>query len=111
MNPKQILRKKPSVHVYGPSVRDQTYDDDPQFPKNMPAIWDSFFGSFVDGVIIGEWGGTYVSKDKIHQDALAIYLLSVSSLWFSHVFFVFKFPAKKKKKKTRNNGIILFGGV
>lgn len=69
-----------SPHVYGPGVHNQTYDNDPTFPKNMPQIWDMFFGylsNASESIIIGEWGGFYTGKDKIHEDAFAAYLQSV----------------------------------
>ena len=47
-------------HTYGPDVYKQPYFDDPQFPANMPVIWDRNFGQFVAqgyAVILGEFGG------------------------------------------------------
>ena len=37
-----------SPHVYGPDVHVQPYFEDPNFPENMPAIWDAHFGYLVD---------------------------------------------------------------
>ncbi|KAG5178728.1 putative endogluconase [Tribonema minus] len=56
-----------SSHIYGPSVSMQPYDSAPNFPNNMPAIWDKQVG-FVEGltgkpVVIGEWGGLKKNVD------------------------------------------------
>ena len=73
-----------SPHVYGPDVAAQTYFSDPQFPSNMPAIWDTQFG-FLKGagktVVPGEWGGKYgtgggTSQDVALQNALTAYYAS-----------------------------------
>ncbi len=71
-----------SPHVYGPDVYNQPYFSDPDFPANMPAIWEQHFGQFIDqgyAVIIGEFGGRYGHggdpKDRELQDALVDYLV------------------------------------
>ncbi len=50
-----------SPHVYGPSVFMQRYFNDPNFPKNMPSIWNDQFGFIKDQkigpIVVGEWGG------------------------------------------------------
>jgi endoglucanase len=71
-----------SPHVYGPDVFFQPYWDDPDFPDNMPAIWEAHFG-FLTGlgytVVIGEFGGKYGHggdpRDKLWQDKLIAYML------------------------------------
>jgi len=78
-------------HVYGPDVYNQPYFSDPNFPNNMPAIWDAHFGQFHDAgypLAIGETGGRYghggSAKDKIFQDALVDYLVNkgISNLFY-----------------------------
>jgi endoglucanase len=71
-----------SPHVYGPDVYNQPYFSDPDFPANMPAIWEQHFGRFIDqghAIIIGEFGGRYGlggdPKDRQLQDALVDYLI------------------------------------
>lgn len=68
-----------SAHVYGPSVYNQAYFNASNFPKNMPAIWDTHFGNVNNATkyatIVGEWGGTYEGKDKLWQDQFAKYLM------------------------------------
>jgi endoglucanase len=78
IDPKKLVF---SPHVYGPDVSGQSYFNDADFPKNMPAIWDKHFGYLVakgHAVIFGEFGGKYghggSAKDKIWQDALVDYM-------------------------------------
>jgi len=70
-----------SPHVYGPDVHPQPYFDAPDFPGNMPAIWDAHFGRFADdgfAIVPGEFGGRYGHagdpRDRVWQDALVSYL-------------------------------------
>ncbi len=68
-----------SPHAYGPDVFPQDYFNAPDFPSNLPAIWEKHFG-FLAGkyaLAIGEWGGKYGAgnpKDKAWQDAFTGYL-------------------------------------
>ena len=69
-----------SPHVYGPDVFEQPYFSDPEFPQNMPAIWDTHFGYLIaegSAIAIGEFGGKYGHggdpKDVIWQDAIIDY--------------------------------------
>jgi endoglucanase len=65
-----------SPHVYGPDVFPQDYFNAPDFPNNLPAIWDKHFG-FLAGkyaLAMGEWGGRYQGKDATWQNALVDYL-------------------------------------
>jgi hypothetical protein len=71
-----------SPHVYGPDVFEQPYFDEPEFPRNMPAIWDTHFGYLVDedrAMAIGEFGGKYGHggdpKDVTWQDAIIDYFV------------------------------------
>ena len=60
-----------SPHTYGPSVYNQKYFTDGDFPHNMPSIWGPRFGYLVDrgyAVCIGEMGGFYTGKDRQWQD-------------------------------------------
>ena len=68
-----------SPHVYGPSVSYQQYFSAPNFPNNMPEIWDAHFGYLVDmgyTIIVGEFGGRYTGKDKQWADKFVEYLRS-----------------------------------
>ncbi|MDI1459365.1 cellulase family glycosylhydrolase [Catellatospora sp. KI3] len=52
-----------SPHEYGISVYDrQSWFNDPNFPNNLPAVWDSFWGKIakqnVAPIMIGEFGST-----------------------------------------------------
>jgi len=70
-----------SPHVYGPDVYPQSYFEDPDFPQNLPKIWEQHFGQFAGqyAIVIGEWGGKYGSKDprdKVWHEAFVNYLVS-----------------------------------
>ena len=65
-----------SPHTYGPSVAGQTYFNVPEFPGNMPSIWDEHFGYLIDqgySIAVGEFGGTHQGKDKLWGDAFVAY--------------------------------------
>lgn len=52
-----------SPHEYGISVYDrQPWFNDPAFPNNLPAVWDTFWGSIakqnVAPILVGEFGST-----------------------------------------------------
>ncbi|WP_203981503.1 glycoside hydrolase family 5 protein [Planosporangium flavigriseum] len=70
-----------SAHDYSPKVWGQQWFSDPNFPKNMPALWDQQWGYLVKDntapVILGEFGGRSVdTKDAegVWQHALIDYL-------------------------------------
>eukprot|EP01084_Bolivina_argentea_P090666 163330_1 len=68
-----------SPHCYGPSVASQTYFNAPNFPDNMPAIWEQHYGYIRDlndsAVIVGEWGGKMDGgKDQTWMNAFAQWL-------------------------------------
>jgi len=67
-------------HVYGPSLYDQTYFNDPSYPSNMPTIWNAHFGYLKaaqsQAIVVGEWGGIYTGSTKVFQDSFATYLSS-----------------------------------
>jgi len=67
-----------SPHVYGPSVYMMNYFKAPDFPKNMPIIWETHFGYLKQlnyTLVIGEWGGRYKGIDKIWQDSFSRWLI------------------------------------
>lgn len=69
-----------STHVYGPGVYPQPWFSAPDFPDNMPEIWDRHWGYLqkedIAPVIVGEFGGRSVGDDQegIWQRALVSYL-------------------------------------
>jgi endoglucanase len=67
-----------SPHIYGPSVAPQPYFDDKDFPANMEAHWESFFGFVANKghgcVVVGEWGGWFSGNDAVWQRAFSAYL-------------------------------------
>ena len=71
-------------HSYGPSVAAMEYFSAPDYPNNMPEVWDTLFGHLVGKgytVVIGEYGGTYhtssnpAQNDKLWQDSFVDYLI------------------------------------
>ena len=57
-----------SPHVYGPSVYQQAYFNDPRFPSNMPSVWAAHF-AFAKSltkrpIVLGEIGGMYTGQDR-----------------------------------------------
>jgi len=78
-----------SPHVYGPDVYGMPYFSEPDFPENMPGIWDTHFGHLAGAyaVCLGEFGGRYApqSPDAVWQDAFVDYMTrrpGMSSCWF-----------------------------
>lgn len=70
-----------SPHVYGPSVSRMGYFDASDFPRNMPAIWDTHFGHLAragNNVLVGEFCGWYddgrARGDVAWQDAMVAWL-------------------------------------
>jgi len=57
-----------SPHVYGPDVANPAYFNEPEFPDNMPTIWNAHFGYLV-GVAIGEFGGQYGHSCSVDPQA------------------------------------------
>lgn len=79
--PRLTLRNKVALspHVYGPAVYMQNYFKSSNFTQDMPALWDDHFGAVNRAtglaIIIGEWGGTFVGKDKEWQLKFMQYLI------------------------------------
>lgn len=73
-------------HVYGPSVASQPYFNDPSFPENLPAIWDTHFGHLSRQRLpwgVGEFGGKYQGDDQRWQDRFVQYLKDKGvKVWF-----------------------------
>ena len=51
-----------SPHEYATSVYQQTWFNDPDYPANMPAIWDKYWGYLykqnIAPIMMGEFGST-----------------------------------------------------
>jgi endoglucanase len=56
-----------SPHDYGPSVFNQSWFNAPDFPKNLPAIWQKHWGYLAQQhtapLVMGEFGGRSVGQD------------------------------------------------
>jgi endoglucanase len=68
-----------SAHEYAISVFHQTWFDDPNFPANMPALWNHFWGYLeqqnIAPVLLGEFGTTLQDpKDRVWLQSLMQYL-------------------------------------
>jgi endoglucanase len=70
-----------SAHDYGPGVYNQNWFSAPNFPQNMPEIWDKHFGFLAKQnqapVFVGEFGGKSVSPNTVEgtwQRALLDYM-------------------------------------
>ena len=71
-----------SPHVYGPDVFQQPYFSAPDFPDNLPNIWNQHFGFLADqGRVLapGEFGGRYghggQASDVAWQNELVDYFI------------------------------------
>eukprot|EP01083_Nonionella_stella_P000418 1201_1 len=77
-----------SPHVYGPNVAYQAYFNVPDFPNNMPAIWNTHW-AFIramnqSAITVGEWGGQLSGQDGVWMNAFAKYLVQIDApdTWF-----------------------------
>jgi endoglucanase len=67
-----------SPHEYATSVYHQDWFDDPTYPANMPAIWDTFWGYIykqnIAPIMMGEFGTTMTSSiDRVWLENLMAY--------------------------------------
>ena len=69
-----------SAHDYSPKVWQQAWFSDPNFPNNLPALWDSMWGNLAKSgqapVLLGEFGGRSVGDDAegVWQKSVMRYL-------------------------------------
>ncbi|GAA3288179.1 cellulase family glycosylhydrolase [Dactylosporangium vinaceum] len=68
-----------SAHEYANSVFHQSWFDDPNFPNNLPGIWDKFWGYLqkqnVAPVLLGEFGSTLQNpQDAVWLQKLMEYM-------------------------------------
>jgi endoglucanase len=81
-----------SPHDYGPDVYDQPWFDAPDFPNNLPAIWDARWGYLakegIAPVVLGEFGGKSVGQDAdgVWQRALMDYAQQNGVGWLNWSF-------------------------
>jgi aryl-phospho-beta-D-glucosidase BglC (GH1 family) len=74
-----------SPHSYGPSVAVLDYFSAPDYPANMPNVWNTLFGHLGGQgftLIVGEFGGHYTTSsqenmnDRLWQDSFVDYLIA-----------------------------------
>jgi len=75
-HPQQLVY---SAHDYGPDVYDEIWFQAPNFPKNLPAIWQKHWGYLqteqIAPVYVGEFGGSMQhSAEAAWQTTLVSYL-------------------------------------
>jgi endoglucanase len=81
-----------SPHDYGPGVYAQPWFNAPDFPNNLPAIWDAHWGYLakqsLGPVVLGEFGGRSVGEDAdgVWQRALMDYVQQNGFGWLSWAF-------------------------
>jgi len=81
-----------SPHDYGPGVYAQPWFSAPDFPNNLPAIWDAHWGYLakqnLGPVVLGEFGGRSVGDDAdgVWQRALMDYMQQNGFGWLSWAF-------------------------
>ncbi|MBM4073908.1 MAG: glycoside hydrolase family 5 protein [Planctomycetes bacterium] len=57
-----------SLHDYPRSVHDQTWFNAPNYPNNLPAVWDQYWGYLYRQNIAPVWVGEFGSKLEISSD-------------------------------------------
>ncbi|EAL72445.1 hypothetical protein DDB_G0270190 [Dictyostelium discoideum AX4] len=80
-------------HTYCSSVFDQEFFNAPDYPNNMPTVWDAEFGFLADNVptnqyavLLGEWGcKVNTTKNSLFMDRFTQYLNDKNMK--SHLFF------------------------
>jgi endoglucanase len=79
-------------HDYGPGVYWQPWFDPPEFPANLPAVWDAHWGYLAADqaapVVLGEFGGRSVGADPegVWQRALMAYAQERGIGWLNWSF-------------------------
>ena len=69
-----------SPHEYGPAVYRQAWFDDPDYPRNLPGLWDKQWGYIAKErlapVVVGEFGAVSTGGDKegVWQRTLVDYM-------------------------------------
>ncbi|WP_438447010.1 cellulase family glycosylhydrolase [Gorillibacterium sp. sgz5001074] len=88
-----VRLKKPdrlvySTHDYGPGVASQTWFNAPDFPNNLPEVWDKHWGYIskqnLAPVLVGEFGGRQTDQTSVEgvwQNKLVDYIKANDLYW------------------------------
>ncbi|HEY7223793.1 MAG TPA: cellulase family glycosylhydrolase [Micromonosporaceae bacterium] len=76
-------------HDYGISVYDrQTWFNDPNFPNNLPGVWDTFWGNIVKQnvapVMLGEFGSTLANPLDVQWMTTLVQYLTSNGMSFTY---------------------------
>ncbi|WP_027135020.1 glycoside hydrolase family 5 protein [Geminicoccus roseus] len=80
-----------SPHDYPPSLHEQPWYQDPNYPNNLPAVWESHWGFIetqnIAPILLGEFGsGLATTRDNQWADTLAAYIKSEKLDWAYFAF-------------------------
>jgi len=78
-----------SAHDYGISVFDrQVWFNDPNFPNNLPSVWDHFWGNIVKQnvapVLVGEFGSTLANPLDVQWLTTLVNYLTTNGISFTY---------------------------
>jgi len=78
-----------SPHEYGISVFDrQSWFNDPTFPNNLPAVWDTFWGNIVKQnvapVLVGEFGSTLANPLDVQWLNTLVSYITANGMSFTY---------------------------
>jgi len=82
-----------SPHEYGPGVWSQSWFKDPDYPSNLPKIWDKYWGYIVDQgiapVMVGEFGGRRVDDSSLEGKWQRAFLSYMKQKGISYTYWAF----------------------
>lgn len=82
-----------SPHEYGPGVWTQSWFKDPDYPSNLPKVWDKYWGYIVDQgiapVMVGEFGGRRVDDESAEGKWQRAFLSYMNQKGISYTYWAF----------------------
>jgi endoglucanase len=77
-----------SAHDYGPQVYDQNWFQTPNFPKNMPGVWNEHFGYLqtenIAPLYLGEFGGSMNQTTEATWQTTLVHYLSENHMSYTY---------------------------